>query len=122
VSHGFTPQWGFDVFSFILPLVAFYIAVSIFSDGAASEARWKILAVAIVATILLFGISNSSPTLIGLAVACVVAAAVSLAGLIFWIRLTRIQALKVTGAYIGFVIVYSVVVAFIFKAAGEHAA
>ena len=110
------------MFGFILPLVAFYIAVSVFSDGAASEARWKILAVALPAQLLLMGISSGVPTLLGLVLACVAASAVSLAGLIFWIRLTRPQALKVTGAYLGFVIAYSVIILLAFGAPHGRAA
>ena len=90
------------MFGFILPLAALYVFVSIFSDGAESQARWQIFVVALVATVLLRGIGSSMPTLLGTAVACLVAAAVSLTGLIFWIKVTRTQALKITGSYIGF--------------------
>jgi Kef-type K+ transport system membrane component KefB len=103
-------------------LVSFYIFVSIFSDGAESAARWKILAIALLATLLLNGISSESPTLLGLGIACLAAAIVSLAGLIFWVKVTRLQALKITGSYIGFVLAYSVVIGLIFQAFGVHAA
>ncbi len=103
------------MFGFILPLVAFYIFVSIFSDGAETRARWQILAIALVATMLLGGISTNMPTLLGLAVACLVAAAVSLVGLLFWVKVTRPQALKITGSYLAFVVGYSIVVALIFS-------
>ena len=111
--------FGGIVFGIILPLAAFYIFVSIFSDGVESQARWKIFAVAAVATFLLSGISRSSPTLVGSVMACSVAAAVSFAGLIFWTKVTRLQAFKITGSYIGFVIGYSLVVGLIF---GHHTA
>lgn len=103
-------------------LVSFYIFVSIFSDGAESTARWKILAIALLATLLLNGISNASPTLLGLGIGCLTAAIVSLVGLIFWVKVTRPQALKITGSYIGFVLAYSVVIGLIFHALGAHAA
>ena len=102
------------MFGFILPLVAFYVFVSIFSDGAESRARWQIFVIALLATVSLGTISTNMPTLLGLAVACLVAAAVSLVGLLFWIKVTRPQALKITGSYLGFVVVYSIVVALIF--------
>ena len=104
---------------FILPLVAFYIFVSIFSDGVESRARWQILVIALVATMLLAGISTNMPTLVGLAIACVLAAVVSLVGLLFWIKVTRPQALKITGSYLAFVVGYSIVVALLFA---PHAA
>jgi hypothetical protein len=103
-------------------LVSFYICVSIFSDGAESEARWKILAIALLATLLLNGISSASPTLLGLGLACLAAAIVCLAGLIFWIKVTRPQALKIATSYIGFVLAHSVVIGLIFHALGAHAA
>jgi hypothetical protein len=111
------PAWGalFGVFLFVGILAAFYVLASIFSDGVESRARWKILVVALAATLLLGGISMSTPTtLMGLVIACLVAAAVSLAGLMFWIKVKRLQALKITAWYIGFVIGYLVVVGLIF--------
>jgi hypothetical protein len=102
-------------------LVSFYIFVSIFSDGMESEARWKILAIALLATLLLSGFSRASPTLLGLGLACLAAAIVSLVGLIFWIKVTRTQALRITASYIGFVLAYSVVVGLIFHMVGAHA-
>ena len=47
---------------------------------------------------------------IGLFIGCVVAAAVSLAGLIFWLKVTKMAALKITGWYIGVVLGYSLLV------------
>ena len=81
-------------------LASFYVFVSIFSDGLASDARWKILFVALIAAAILIGTSNTiKPVLLGLAIACFAASVVSLAGLVFWIRVTRLQALKITGSY-----------------------
>jgi hypothetical protein len=97
-----------------LPLVAFYIFVSIFSEGSASGSRGQTFVIALVATLLLGAISTSMPTLLGLAVACLVAAAVSLIGLMFWIKLSRSQALKITGSYLAFVVGYSIVAALVF--------
>ena len=100
----------------ILPVAAYYIFASIFSgDGAASDARWKIFIVALIATLTLSAISRANSTLIGLAVAMIVAALLSFAGLIWWSKATRSQALKITGSYLGFVLAYSVVVATLFR-------
>jgi hypothetical protein len=105
---------GGFVFGLILPLVSFYVFVSIFSDGAESRARWQIFVVALVATLLLVAIARSTPTPLGAGEACAAAAAVSYIGLIFWIKVTNTQALKIIGSYIGFVVIYSLVTALIF--------
>jgi hypothetical protein len=93
--------------------VAFYIFTSIFSDGAEKQARWKVVTLSVSAMLLLFFVSTSVPTPLGLAMACLAAAFLSLIGLIFWIKVTRSQALKITGSYIGFVISYNLVLALI---------
>ena len=104
-------------------LASFYVFVSIFSDGIASDARWKILAVSLLTATILIGTSNTvKPPLLGLAIACVAAASASFVGLLFLIRVTRVQALKITGSYIGFVLAYSTVVGLLFGALGVHAA
>ena len=100
----------------VLPFVAFYIFVSIFSDGAESSARGKVFVVSFVVTVVLSVISNMNPTLLGLVLACFVASAVSIAGLMLWLKLTRPQALKVTGSYIGFIVGLSIVMALISRA------
>jgi hypothetical protein len=99
----------------VLPLVIFYILVSIFSDGAESSARGKVVVVSIVVTVLLRAISGTVPTLLGLLLACLLAAVVSLAGLILWIKVTRLQALKITGSYIGCIVGLSIVLVLIFR-------
>jgi hypothetical protein len=98
----------------ILPLVAFYIFTSIFSDSATTEARWKIFVIALIATFALSGISASVSSITGALIACCVAGLVSFAGLTLWIRVTKLQALQITGSYLGFVIVYSIVTTIIF--------
>jgi hypothetical protein len=104
-------------------LASFYVFVSIFSDGVASDARWKILAVALIVAATLIGTSNTiKPQLLGLAIACLAATVASLAGLVLWIRVTRLQALKITGSYIGFVLAYWIVGALLSGALGVHAA
>ncbi len=100
---------------FVLQLAAFYVLVSIFSDGAESRARWQIFVIALVVTLLMSMVSQAVPTLLGLALACVLAAGTSAAALILWIKVTKIQALKISGAYVGFAIAYSVVLSLIFR-------
>ncbi len=101
---------------FVLQLAAFYILVSVFSDGAESRARWQIFVISLVVTVLMSIVSRTVPTWPGFALACVLGAATSVAALIFWIKLTKRQALKITGAYIGFVIALSLVVTLVFGA------
>src|SRR5882672_1535590 len=99
----------------VLPLVIFYILVSIFSDGAESSARGKLVVLSIVVTVLLRVVSAMIPTLPGLLLACIVSAAISLAGLILWIKVTRSQALKITGSYIGCIVGISLALALILR-------
>ena len=103
-------------------LASFYILFSIFSDGAPSQPRWKIVAIALIVTLLMSGICSEMPTLLGLAYACAAAAVVSLAGLVFWVGVTRVQAVKITASYIGFVLGYSIVIALVSRALRAHAA
>ena len=103
-------------------LVTFYILVSIFSDGAGSKAPSKIVAIALLVTFLMSGICNEMPTLLGLAYACAAGAIVSLAGLVFWVNVTRVQAVKITASYIGLVLAYLIVINLIFHPLGAHAA
>jgi len=104
-------------------LASFYVFVSVFSDGVAADSRWRILVVALITAAILIGTGNAiKPPLLRLAVACLAAAAASLAGLVVWIKVTRLQALKITGSYIGFVLAYGVVSALLIGALGGHAA
>jgi hypothetical protein len=97
-----------------LYFAAFYVLVSIFSDGAEKDARWKILVIAIVVTLIL-GLTGNVPSLAVFALGCLVAGLISVVALVFWIKVTQSQALKITGSYIGLVIAYSVVVALILR-------
>ena len=92
---------------FALQLAAFYVLVSIFSDGAESRARWQIFVIALVVTLLMSIVASAMPTLLGFVLACVLAAAISLAALTLWIKVTTKQALKISGAYVGFAVAYS---------------
>lgn len=87
------------MFGIILPVAAFYIFASTFSNDRAS----------------LSAISRADSTISGTATAIVVAALLSFSGLMGWIKTTRTQALKITGSYPGFILAYSVVVAILFR-------
>ena len=86
----------------VLPAVALYVFVSMFSDGEESSARWKILFIAIGSAIvsavfhtLIPGIAGS---LLGFAAALLLIAA----ALVFWVKVSRKAALKIAGAYAAF--------------------
>jgi hypothetical protein len=93
------------MFGLILPMVAFYIFTDMFSHEAAQQGRWKVALLSLAATMVLFIASGA-----GLVIACILATLICLGGLIFWIRLTPLQAAKVTGSYVAFVFAYSVLV------------
>jgi hypothetical protein len=73
-----------------------------FSQGAESDARWKILIVAItsglISAIMRQVIPGSTGILIGIAFALTLIAA----ALIFWCRIERKATFKIVGAYFGF--------------------
>jgi hypothetical protein len=56
----------------------------------------------------------------GLVAACLLAALVSFVGLILWIKVTRLQALKISGSYVGFVVAYSLAVTLLLGSPGPH--
>jgi len=95
---------------YALFLAAFYVFVSMFSGEKASRSMGKVLIVAVVATFLIVSINDEIPGLAGVGVACLAAVIVALAGLTFWMKVPRVQALKIAGSYIVFVLAYSLVV------------
>jgi hypothetical protein len=100
---------------FVLQLAVFYILVSIFSDGAESRARWQIFVTALFVTLAMSIVSTAMPTLLGFAFACVLAAVIAAAALILWIKVSKMQALKISTAYVGFAIAYSLLISLIFR-------
>jgi hypothetical protein len=98
-----------------LQLAAFYVLVSIFTEGAESNARWQILVIALLLMAALNVVPIYIPSLLGLALGCLAAALVSVVALVFWIRTTRSQALKITGSYIGIVLAYAFVYSLLFR-------
>src|SRR5690348_8076545 len=103
------------MFGIILPVAAFYIFASVFSDDRASDARWKLFIIALIATLTLSAITRASPTLIGSAIAMIVAALLSFAGLILWIKATRPRALRIWASNLGSVLACSVAFGVLFR-------
>jgi hypothetical protein len=97
----------------VLGAVGLYILVSIFSSGTESDARWKILAIAVGAAVLQSIVIRRVPTLFGVLVAIAMSLGLVVAGLIFWCGVERRPALKIAGSYFGLCILVSVVTAFI---------
>lgn len=97
----------------VLPAVALYVFVSMFSDGAESNSRWKILVIAIVSGLvsavvrqLIWGVAGA---VAGLALALAVIAI----GLIFWCKVDRKAALRIVGAYFAFSVALAVVISYL---------
>lgn len=120
ISGGRQGAWKGNMFGFILPLVAFYIFVSVFAAGTQEESRMKIFAIGVVATLALSAISHASAAVAALVAALLVAGAISVTGLTLWVRITLLQALKKTGAYLGFIVAYSLAIGFIAGVLAGH--
>ena len=97
----------------VLPAVALYIFVSMFSDGAESNSRWKILLIAIVSALVSAVVRQLIWGVAGAVVGLVLALAVIAIGLIFWCKVDRKAALKVVGAYLAFSVVLVVVITYL---------
>jgi hypothetical protein len=98
----------------IINLVVYYILVSVFAINTASSSRWKILVIGLLTILSMVGIARGIPTWTGFIVSVVLGAAVSVLGLLAWLKLTRRQALLVTGSFVAFQVAMSVVVYFAF--------
>jgi hypothetical protein len=102
---------------YVILAAVFYILVSVFAQGTESNARWKILLTALAVTLLMMAGGGYFTTLVGWAVAWLVAALVSVTALMYWIKVTKSQALKITGCYFGFVLILSIVLNLVFRRA-----
>ena len=98
----------------IINLIVYYILVTVFARSAASASRWKILVIGLLTVLLMVGIARGFPTWTGFAVGVVVGAAVSVLGLIAWLRLARRQALLVTVSFVAFQVTMSAAIYFAF--------
>jgi hypothetical protein len=97
----------------VLPAVALYVFVSIFSDGAESSSRWKILVIAIGSELVSAVIRQLIQGVAGTVVGLVLALAVIAIALIFWCRVERKAALKIVGAYFAFSVVLAVAITYL---------
>ena len=83
----------------ILSALGLYILVSVFSSGTESDARWKILFIAIGSAIVQAVISHALPNLAGVALAIVASLGFIAVGLIFWCGVERKAAVKIAASY-----------------------
>src|SRR2546423_975066 len=93
-----------------------YILVSIFSSGAESDARWKILILAIGYSIAQGVVLQVVPGLVGLLASVVSSLALIAAGLLFWCGLERKPTLKIVATYLALCAVLSIVSVLIHRA------
>jgi len=93
-----------------------YILVSIFSSGAESDARWKILILAIGSGIVQGVALQVLPGLVGLLAAVVSSLALIAAGLLFWCGIERKPTLKIVASYFALSVVLFSVSVFIHRA------
>jgi len=89
----------------ILSAVGLYILVSVFSSGTESDARWKILFIAIGSAIVQAAISSALPNLTGVAFAIVASLGFIAVALIFWCGVERKAALKIAASYFALCVV-----------------
>jgi len=94
----------------VLPAVALYIFVTIFSEGSESSARLKILVIAIVSSLASAFIQVLVGGVLGTLTGFAAALLLIFAALNFWCGVDRKATLKIMGAYLAFNIV--LVVAF----------
>jgi hypothetical protein len=97
----------------VVSAVGLYILVSVFASGTESDARWKILFIAIASGIVQAVIGNAVPNLGGLLLAIVASLGLIWIALIFWCGVEQKAALKIAGSYfalcVGIVIVLGVI-------------
>ena len=101
----------------IISAIGLYILVSIFASGTESDARWKILFIAIASGIFQSWVSRAIPNLVGFLVAIVASLGLIVMALILWCGVDRKAAVKIAGSYfalcVGLVIVFGVIGIFI---------
>jgi hypothetical protein len=97
----------------VLPAVALYIFVSIFSDGAESSSRWKILLIAIGSGFVSAMVRELIQGVVGALVGLVLALALIAGGLVFWCKVDRKAALKIAGSYFVFSVILAIVVTYL---------
>jgi hypothetical protein len=83
----------------IASALGLYILVSIFSSGSESDARWKILILALGSAIVQGIVLQVLSGLVGLIAAILSSLALIAVGLVFWCGVERRPALKIVGSY-----------------------
>lgn len=103
----------------VISAVGLYILVSVFSSGTESDARWKILFIAIASGIVQASISSAMPNLAGLLLATAASLGLIVIALMFWCGLERKVAVKVAGSYfalcVAVIIIFGIIGAFFGK-------
>jgi uncharacterized membrane-anchored protein len=85
----------------VLPAVALYVFVSIFSSGAESDARWKILLIALSSVLVSLVVQQFIPGVLGALLAVAFALGLIALALIFWCKIDRKVVAKIVAAYFG---------------------
>ena len=96
----------------IISAIGLYILVSIFSSGTESNARWKILIIAVGAGLLQAILLGALPNITGLLLAVVVPIGLIVAALVLWCGVERKSAGKIAGSYFGLCVVLGIATSF----------
>ena len=101
----------------VLPAVALYILVSIFSEGLESSARWKILVIAIGSSLVSAVVQELIDGIVGAIAGSAVALLLIFVTLNIWCGVDRKATLKIVAAYSAFTIALVMAIGFLQGAA-----
>ena len=94
---------------YVVSAVGLYILVSLFSSGTESNARWKILFIAVASAIVQASLANALPNVLGLALAIVASLALIWVALVFWCDVDKPAAVKIAASYFGLCIAIAII-------------
>jgi hypothetical protein len=97
----------------VLPAVSLDIFVSIFSSGAESDARWRILVIALSSALVSLVVQQFIPGLLGSMVAIASSLGLIALAVIFWCKIDRKATAKILAAYWCVWFVIEIVVTFL---------
>jgi len=97
----------------VISAVGLYILVSVFSSGTESDARWKILVIAIVSAVVQSAVMYAVPNVLGLVFAVVLSLGLIVGALVFWCGVERKPAFKIAGSYFALCVAIAIGMAFI---------
>jgi hypothetical protein len=97
----------------VLPAVALYILVSVFSEGLESSVRWKILVIAIVSSLMSAAVQALIGGIVGTLVGFAAALLLIFVTLNFWCPVDRKATLKIVAAYAVFTVALAAVIGFL---------